>query len=134
MNQLNQFAQIGEGSDGGAVAIRLRLSDIVDEFEDKVAAIPTVIEAFNKAEMAVRSAAVVQGSWGGQVFSRDPSIDERQVRKSLLCSAWRHVYEGLNIENIASAKDRKRLELMLENPPAFNMENIADQYGEYILD
>jgi len=56
------------------------------------------------------------------------------VRLALLRSAWKHVYEGLNIECIASAKDRKRLELKLTTPLPFTLENIAEVFGDYLLD
>ena len=112
-----EFPKIGETTEHAAPALRRSLTEIVAEYDEKAAAIPEVIAEFNRAEAAVNVAASIGGAYGGQVFSRSPSLYERDVRLDLLRSAWKHVYEGLQIERIASAKDRKQLDLKLTNPP-----------------
>jgi len=122
----SEFPKIGETDqkDHGAPAIRRSLSEIVADYDAKAECIPGAIEAFKKAETAINAAACIGGTYGGRVFATDPSLYERDVRLTLLRSAWRHVYEGLNIENIASAKDRQQLDLKLTNPLPFTLENI----------
>ena len=67
-------------------------------------------------------------------FSTAPSLYERDVSLSLLRSAWKHVYEGLNVAAVASAKDRKQLDLKLTTPLPFTIENIRETFGAYLLD
>ena len=132
----SEFPKIGETDqkDHGAPAIRRSLSEIVADYDAKAESIPGAIEAFKKAETAINAAACIGGTYGGRVFATDPSLYERDVRLTLLRSAWKHVYEGLNIENIASAKDRQQLDLKLTNPLPFTLENIAEVFGSYLLD
>jgi hypothetical protein len=137
MNTHTDFARIGESPEHeahSAPAIRLSLSDIVGEYETKAAAITDVIAGFHEAENAIKSAACVQGTYGSDSFSSDARLYERDVRLALLRSAWKHVYNGLNIESIATAKDRKQLELKLTTPLPFTLENIAEVFGDYLLD
>lgn len=131
-----EFPKIGKSDhqDHGAPAIRRSLSEIVADYERKAESIPAAIEAFKQAETAINVAACIGGTYGGRVFASDPSLYERDVQRALLRSAWKHVYNGLNIESIASAKDRKQLELKLTNPLPFTLENIAEVFGCYLLD
>lgn len=131
-----EFPRIGESDhkDHSAPALRRSLTEIVAEYDEKAEAIPEAIAEFNRAETAINVAACIGGAYGGKVFSREPSIFENDVRAALLRSAWKHVYDGLNIERIASAKDRKQLDLKLTNPLPFNLENIAEVFGDYLLD
>jgi hypothetical protein len=52
---------------------------------------------------------------------------------ALLKSAWRHVYDGLNVAEIAPAADKRRFEQMLEKPPAFTLAEIRERFGDYLL-
>ena len=137
MNQHTDFPRIGESSKQeahSAPAIRLSLSDIVEEYDTKAAAITEAVAAFHEAETAIKTAACIQGTYGSDPFSSDARLYERDVRLALLRSAWKHVYNGLNIESIATAKDRKQLELKLTTPLPFTLENIAEVFGDYLLD
>lgn len=129
-----EFPKIGETQEHAAPVLRRSLAEIVAEYDEKEAAIPEAIAAFSQAETAINVAACIGGAYGGQVFSRSPSLYERDVRLALLRSAWKHVYEGLNIERIASAKDRKQLDLKLTNPLPFTMANLREVFGDYLLD
>ena len=130
------FPRIGESDhkDHAAPALRRSLSAIVAEYDEKAESIPEALAAFAAAETAINTAACIGGAWGGRVFSSEPRIYEKDVRLALLRSAWKHVYDGLNIEQVASAKDRKQLELRLTSPLPFSLENIAEVFGEYLLD
>ena len=119
---------------GATPALRLRLPEIVAEYVEKAESIAAAIKAFNDAETTLKSAASIRGSYGGNVFSRDPHLQECSVYQVLLRSAWKFVYDGLNIEAIASAKDRKQLDLMLTNPPPFTMMDIEEVFGDYLRD
>ena len=110
------------------------LREIVAEYEEKASRIPEALGQFKRAETAVQAAANIGGAWGGTVFARAPVLNETDMRLALLRSAWRHVYDGLNIEAVASAKDRKQIELRLTNPLPFTLENIAEVFGAFLLD
>lgn len=117
-------------------ALQRRLADVVAEYEEKAGNIPAAISEFKKAATAIESAACISGTFGGSIWSGygAPSPSETNMRQTLLVSAWRHVYQGLNIPSIASAKDRKRFDLALENPPPFTLDNISATFGDYIKD
>jgi hypothetical protein len=131
---MTSYAQIGEGEAvHAAPALRRSIAEIVAEYDAKTGAIPEAIAAFETAETAINMAGCIGGTFGGPIFSRSPSLYERDVRAALLKSAWRHVRDGLRIEDIASARDRKRIELRLETPPPFTIEAIRDLFGDYLI-
>jgi hypothetical protein len=109
------------------------LSELVEEFNAKAEAIPAAIEAFEKAGSDMKMAATIEGTYGqgrldvGRVFESD-------VSKNLLTSAWRHVYDGLNIKVLASPNDKRLFDQMLSNPPPFTLTSIKEQFGRFILD
>lgn len=135
MNQHADFPRIGKTStkEHKAPAVRRSLKEIVDEYQSKLAAIPAVIESFKVAELAVNTAGCVGGTFGSQAFSTSAYLYQRDVEIALLRSAWKHVYKGLNIDEIATAKDRSQLELKLTNPLPFTIENIRELFGDYLL-
>ncbi|MBV6636182.1 MAG: DUF4942 domain-containing protein [Mameliella sp.] len=110
------------------------ISDVLAEYEQKCAEIPALVKEYSDFHTQVDMRATVAGTYAGSLYDRGtPSLTERGVAENLLKSAWRHVYSGLNIGAVASAKDRKKFELMLENPPEFTRENIRDTFGDYFL-
>lgn len=128
------YPRIGESQDHAAPALRRSLSEIVADYDRNAEAIPAALSQFHEAEDAVKRATSIGGTFGGRVFATEASLYERDMRLTLLRSAWQHVFEGLNIAKIASAKDRKSLELKLANPLPFTLENIAEVFGAYLLD
>lgn len=136
MNQHSDFPRIGETrfKEHKAPAMRRSLSEIVAEYEEKLEAIPEAIKAFKAAETAMTAAGCVAGTFGSQVFSKSAYLYENDVTLALLRSAWKHVYNGMNIKDIASAKDRSKIELQMTTPLPFTLANIREQFGEYLLD
>ncbi|MFG1304186.1 DUF4942 domain-containing protein [Xanthobacter autotrophicus] len=119
---------------GGEVTTgRRKPSDLVAEYEMKVAAVPTALAEFNAARDAVKMASTIGGTWGNRTLDVG-RMDERDMLASLLRSAWRHTYSLYALENFASAADKKRIEQMFEDPPAFTVENIRERFGAYIMD
>lgn len=114
------------------IALQRRISDVVDEYVAKKGAIKDNIEIFEQAKKDLESASVIGGTFGESLKLN--SVSSYQMEKSLLISAWRNVYEGLNIKSISSASDRKKFEQMLGGQlPEFNLDNIRDTFGDYIL-
>lgn len=110
------------------------LRDVVAEYEEKAAAIPDAISAWGDAQTALNTACCIGGTYGGNIFSDSASVYERTLRSTLLKSAWRHVYDGLSLDLIATAKDRKRIELAFEDPAPFTLDNIRATFGDYLKD
>ena len=56
----------------------------------------------------------------------------REFEDSLNKSAWRHIYNFLDIKRIATAKDKKLFEQGMAAPPDFSFDNIVATFGDYI--
>ncbi|MGB0967616.1 MAG: DUF4942 domain-containing protein, partial [Halocynthiibacter sp.] len=135
MNQHSDFQRIGksDNKDHQVPTVRRSLSEIIEEYHEKLEGIPAAIEEFKRAETAIKSAGSIGGAYGGNVFSTEAYLYERDVKSALLKAAWKHVYDGLNIRAVASAKDRSNIKLRLENPDPFTKANIRDLFGDFLL-
>ena len=115
-------------------ALRVSLRELVAEYDEKRAAIPEAIRAYEAAVSALATAHCIGGVYSGNALSNGLRPHHSTMESLLLQSAWRHVYRGLQIDQIASAQDKRRFEQMLAKPPAFTIEAIRDQFGAYLLD
>lgn len=114
-------------------ALQTRLSDLIAEYEEKLAALPAAIEAFEAAGKALEMAATVKGTYAEPIKTGHAHISGLQ--HNLRKSAWRAAYEERpEMAVIMSAKDKKRFEHMLSHPPEFTVENIREQFGPLITD
>lgn len=108
---------------------------IVEEYEKKAAAIPANIAGFKQAVTDAEIGSTVGGTYAGSIWYRgSPSIDERAIARNLLESAWRHVYNGLNLDKIAPASDRSKFDMAFKDPAPFTLDNIRATFGKYITD
>lgn len=114
-------------------ALQRSLSDVVAEYDTKAAALDSELAAFTRAGDALKMAATVGGTYG-RVSIDTGRPAEWALKACLLKSAWRHVYDGLNIDRIASANDKRRFEQAMENPAPFTLDNIRETFGAFILD
>lgn len=117
----------------GEVALQRSISDVVAEYEHKLGALPAALAAFNKAGDDLKTAATIAGTWGNEQIETG-RVYERVLQDSLLKSAWRHVYDGLNIDMIASAIDKSRFRHAMEKPAPFTIDNIRSTFGRFIVD
>lgn len=114
-------------------ALQRALSDVVAEYDIKKAAIQSAIAEFEGAGLAVKMAATVGGTYGrGRI--EVGSVWESELERNLLTSAWLHIYNGLNIDVIASPTDKRLFEQAMASPPPFTIDNIRGTFGKYILD
>lgn len=114
------------------VALQKKVSDIVDEYNRKYQSIDENILTFESSIKQIEASSIVAGTYGESLGLK--TVYRCQIEKSLLISAWRHVYEGLNIKAISSASDRKKFEQALSsNLPEFTLENIRATFGDYLL-
>lgn len=114
------------------LALQRSLADVVAEYEQKLADVPRAMAEFEAAGDKLKAAACVSGTWGDTQIETGRIYDHK-LKESLLKSAWRHVYNGLNIDTIASAKDKKRFQQGLTDPAPFTLENIRASFGDYLL-
>ncbi len=110
------------------------LSEVVAEYETKRDGMAESIAAFEASIRTMQSAATIGGSYVGEIVRSMSAPSERTALERLLQSAWRHVYDGLNIGKIATAKDRSQFDLALQNPPPFTIDNLRATFGHYVKD
>jgi SAM-dependent methyltransferase len=112
------------------------LSELVEEYDEKLAEIPERLDDLRAAEKAIEMGATIGGTFTHSIWGRSngtSSVTQRDLEAALLRSAWRHVYDGLNIAKIAPASDRAKYERELESPPPFTIGNIRANFGTYLL-
>lgn len=114
------------------IAMQKRLSEVIDEYNEKVSKIDEAIKEFEQAGEKLKSLSCVSGTWGSSNIDTG-RVYNHHLLHHLRTSAWRHVYKGLEIERIASAKDKSRFERDLQQPPEFTMENIRASFGDYLI-
>lgn len=115
------------------VALLRRLSDVVAEYDEKVAALPKAFADFEQRGKDLMTACTIGGTFGRERIDTG-SVYDRTLAKNLLVSAWVNVYEGLKIEKVASAKDKALFSQSLASPPDFTLQNIKTAFGAYLLD
>lgn len=112
---------------------RRKPSELVAEYEAKREGAARALEAWRAAQSTIVSAATIGGAYPG--FTLDVGrLDDRDIERALLRSAWRHFYELYNLEQIASAKDKARIKRMFEQPPPFTLDSLRAEFGDYIAD
>lgn len=115
------------------IARQSTVADLIEEYEEKAsnakAAIAAVTEAWGKLEMA----ASVQGKFGGSISRHKPHIHESDVLSALLKSGWRAIYDRCQIDQVASADDKRLFERTFENPPALTFDNAKATFGDYLM-
>lgn len=122
--------------DGGEVT--REAPDGMLEVVAKYRGVDAELAAFDKACSAMVMACTLgsTGHTGSNFWGRygRPEPDAEQVKMGLLQSAWRKVYRGLQVDKIAPVGDKTRFEAMLSDPPDLTLDNIRDQFGDYLLD
>lgn len=109
------------------------LPEVVAEYDQKLAAIPDAVVAFRAAGDALKISATVGGEYGQETI--DPSgrgTDEKTLERNLRRSAWLHVWNGLNLPTIASARDKQKWQQALSDPPPFTLDNLRATFGPYL--
>lgn len=117
---------------GHEIALQRSLPDVVKEYDTKRAALADILAAFKASGSELKTAASIAGVFGETIFEEHRYPDMRTLERSLLKSAWRHVYDGCNIDRLASPEDKQRWKQALENPAPFTLDNIAGTFGRYL--
>lgn len=108
-------------------------SALVAEYDDKRGKLDDALAAFAEAQTAIKMACGISGTFAHDRLETG-RIAKSDAERFLLKSAWRHFYSEYGLANILPAADKRRIEQMLEQPPAFTLDNIRDQFGDYITD
>lgn len=114
------------------IALPTTAADLIEEHDQKAARIPEAIEAYEAASTALDSAATVRGHYVERI-APPVLLSEAQLRKNLLCSAWRAIYSHLQIDHIATAKDKQEIERSFADPAPLTLDNVKATFGDYFL-
>jgi hypothetical protein len=114
-------------------ALQRSLTDVVEEYNAKAAALDAALKAFTQAGVDLKMAATIGGTHGGHTIDVGSPYD-RTLKANLLESAWSHVYDGLNINVLSSPDDKRKWESALKDPPEFTLDNIRATFGHYVQD
>ena len=112
---------------------RRKPSDLVAEYDIKVAAIPEALASFREAETALDRAMTIGGQFS-YMNIRKAEVSEIIMKRSLLRSAWMHCWAIYGLDDIASASKKQIVERMFEDPPPFTVDEIRAQFGDLISD
>ncbi|TPM53313.1 DUF4942 domain-containing protein [Mesorhizobium sp. B2-2-4] len=77
-------------------------------------------------------AACIQGKFAGPVSQHRPYVSADTLKRNLCKSGWKAVYDRLQIDRIASARDRKLFDQTIENPPELTFDNAKATFGDYL--
>lgn len=116
-----------------AIATQRTVIDLIDEYDEKNANIEHVIGDFQNAFTKLKMGACVQGKYVGSVTRHEPFIYAEELRKNLLKSGWQAIYDRLQIDRLATAKDKKLFERELADPQPLTFDNAKATFGDYLL-
>jgi len=114
-----------------ALATPRTVLDLIDEYDEKVANADAVVEAYNAACAAVETAGTVMGTYAEPVLRGRASVHAGDMRKNLLKSGWKAIYNRLNIDMIASANDKRLFERTLADPPPLTVDIVRSTFAYY---
>jgi SAM-dependent methyltransferase len=113
-------------------ALQTTVLDLIEEYDGKAARLADEIAALSAAHDRLTMAASVQGAFVDTIV-RDPHLHESTLQKLLLSSGWKAVYNRLQIDRIASAKDKKLFEQTIAAPPPLTFDNAKATFGDYLV-
>jgi hypothetical protein len=74
----------------------------------------------------------IMGVFVSPVVKGNPYVQAADVRKNLLQSGWKAIYNRLQIDRIASANDKKLFDRTLADPPPLTFDNAKATFGPYL--
>lgn len=113
-----------------AVALQRTVVDLINEYAEKHDAIEAAIVDHDAAFDRLGMAATVQGTFVEPVGNKS-YLRADDLRKNLLRSGWKAIYARLQIDRVASAKDKQLFERTIAAPPPLTIENARATFGDY---
>ncbi len=108
------------------------VADLIGEYEQKCANVEAEIASFEQAFDRLQMSATVMGQFVENIGSRS-FLHANVIRKNLLKSGWKAVYERLEIGRVATAKDKQLFERTIADPPALTLETAKATFGDYLV-
>lgn len=115
-----------------AIARQSTVSDLIEEYDQKRAAMDDEVKAFEQAFTRLEMAATIHGQYVAPVTKNRPYVYAEELRRNLCKSGWKAIYDRLQIDRIASARDRKLFEQTVANPPDLTFDNAKATFGDYL--
>jgi hypothetical protein len=114
------------------IALPITVADIVEEYAAKVANVDNAIADFKTALDTIKGASVVSGYYVENVVG-DLYLRPDAIRLNLRKSGWKAVWSRLQIDRVASARDKRLFEQTLADPPELTLDNAKATFGDYLL-
>lgn len=111
-------------------ALQRTVLDLVEEYQAKDADVEKAIADFDAAYDRLGMSATVQGTYAESIGSK-PHLHAGSLRKNLLKSGWKAVYQRLEIDRVASAKDKQLFDRTLADPPPLTFDNAKATFRDY---
>lgn len=115
-----------------AIALPITVSDLIDEYAAKNATIEDAIKDFNDAHKRLGMAATVYGTYAEQI-APNAHLHAGSLRKNLLKSGWKAVYNRLLMDELATAKDKLLFERTMADPPPLTLDTAKATFGDYLV-
>lgn len=116
---------------GSAPTLQATVADLVGEYEEKCANIEQAIATFDEAFDALGRAATVHGTFVEPVGSKS-YLHASSLKRNLLKSGWQAVYNRLQIDAVATAKDKQLFHRSLADPPPLTLDNAKATFRDYL--
>lgn len=109
------------------------VSDLIEECRLKMSGADDAVSAYENAKSALDMAGCVGGTFVEPILRGNAYVHASDMRKNLLKSGWKAIYNLLSIPAIAPAKDCERFERELQDPPELTLDNVRATFGDYLL-
>lgn len=120
--------------DKNEISLGFKIEDLIDEYQEKLLKLESLLEDFFEAESNVKSGCIVRGTFFRPAFNTSASLHLSTMKESLLKSAWQAAANACKFELIAPVSDRQSFERSIQDPPDFTYENILNTFGDYVKD
>lgn len=118
----------------GQIATVRTVADIIEEYELKKEKVRQEVEEFHAAEKKLMRECLIMGQFVTDVFSTKPYVHESTAQDALLKSAWKAIYNRLQIDLIAPVADKQTFDRIINsNPPELTFDNAKATFGDYIM-
>lgn len=115
-----------------ALATQRTVMDLIAEYDEKAAGAEAAVKAYEDACTAVEMAGTVMGTFAEPVLRQRSYVRPDDIRRNLLKSGWKAIYNRLQIDRIASANDKRLFERTIADPPPLTFENAKATFGPYL--
>lgn len=132
MPAAHQQAEIPQQPAQNLPAMQRNVSDLIDEYDEKVANIDAAIQAYKDAIDTIKMASVVQGTYAEQVVTHSAPHREA-ILKNLNISGWKAVANRIDFKHRATAQDKQLFERTLASPPPLSYDAAVATFGDYLV-